>query len=120
MKPYEAARHVAADLQRRGMLSESRDLEATIQAGSVRREVGEAVAAEILHVPAQTIRNWVRRGMLPGRFDENDDLQIPAQTLEPALELDRAMPCCPASVEEISIDQILDAIDAYRAEQSAK
>jgi len=66
----EALDAVAERLDARGLVEESRTLRALLaQLQRTPREVPASTAAEILHVTPQTVRNWVRSGILPGRRD---------------------------------------------------
>jgi hypothetical protein len=85
-----------------------------------RQEVRASVAARVLHVTSQTIRNWVNRGRIPGRIDETGHVYVAVEALRPALELDAAMPYRPASEPTLDLDEVLDEIEAHRpSERSA-
>ncbi len=107
---------VAERLERQGLAAESEILRSIIHAGEERREVRASVAAGILHVTSQTIRNWVKQGRLAGRIDETGHVLVRVESLEPAIELDQAMPAEPESAPQVSVDEILSEIEAHRAE----
>lgn len=110
---------LAQRLEDQGLVAESKTLRDIVRVSSGRQEVRAAVAAEILHVTPQTIRNWVKRGLLPGRIDETDHIFVDVDAIMPALEMDAVMPYQPASAPDISIDEINAEIIAHRAERHA-
>jgi hypothetical protein len=106
---------LARQLDRRGLVSESQTLRDVLRMGGERREVRASVAARILHVTSQTIRNWVKQGRIPGRVDETSHVFVSVEALRPALELDVAMPYLSSTEPPPTIDEILDEIEARRA-----
>src|SRR5512146_2349557 len=110
---------VAERLERQGLAAESEILRHIVRAGGDRREVRASVAAEILHVSSQTIRNWVKEGRLPGRIDQSGHILVRVKALEPAVELDRVMPHEPESAPDVSVDEVLREIEAHRAERGS-
>lgn len=109
--------HLIHRLRSQGLIAESEALRNILRAGSERDEVRAAVAAQILHVSPQTIRNWVKRRTLSGRIDETGHVYVAADALKPAIEMDAAIPYRSPSDPEITMDDILGEIDAHRAEQ---
>jgi hypothetical protein len=76
-------------------------------------------AAAVLHVTPQTIRNWVKRGVLSGRIDEASHVFVDAAALQPAIERDAALPYLPDSAPDFSIEEINAEIAAFRTEPRA-
>jgi hypothetical protein len=105
---------LARQLELRGLVSESQNLRDILRIGSERREVRASVAARILHVTSQTIRNWVKQGRIPGRIDDTSHVFVSVEALQPALELDAAMPHQPPSEPEVAVDDVLDEIEEHR------
>jgi transposase-like protein len=107
---------VAERLERQGLLAESQTLRSIVRTSGDRREVRASVAARILHVTPQTVRNWVKRGRLAGRVDGTGHVLVAAEAIRPAIELDAAMPLEPESSPDVSVDEILAEIEAHRVE----
>ena len=110
-------RQVAHILEQRGLPEESAALWEVLAAGR-RDEVRASTAARILHVTPQTVRNWVRRGTLDGRIDPTGHVYVQASSLAPAVEMDAAMPRRSAADPEITDDEIVAEVAAYRADCS--
>ena len=106
---------LARRLERRGLVPESQTLRDILRLGGERREVRASVAARILHVTSQTIRNWVKQGRIPGRIDDTSHVFVMVEALQPALELDAAMPHQPLSEPEVAVDDVLVEIEAHRS-----
>jgi hypothetical protein len=110
-------RGLAERLEERGLVAESKTLRSILQAEAGRHEVRASVAAEILHVTPQTIRNWVKRGLLSGRIDETSHVFVDATALQPAIEMDAALSYLPDAAPDHSIEEINAEIAAVRAER---
>lgn len=83
-------------------------------------EVPASKAAEILIVTPQTIRNWVRAGILPGRRDSTGHYFVPLDVLEPAIQMKQLMPDVPdGTYSDEEIDAAIDAVRARRSHQEA-
>jgi helix-turn-helix protein len=107
---------VAERLEARGLKDEGRMLrEVLAQVQSTPREVPASTAAEILRVTPQTVRNWVRGGILPGRQDRTGHFHVSLDALEPTIRLNRLMPNVPEELATISDDEIDAEIQAVRA-----
>ena len=109
-------RHLAEQLEARGLRQESQALGALLGELDVVPEwVGTAEAAEILLVTQQTVRNWVRAGVLPGRRDPTGHVHVARDALLPALRQRDASPTRAAVA--ISDDEVDVEIAAFRAER---
>jgi hypothetical protein len=111
---------LAQRLESQGLVAESETLRAILSVGSSRREVRAAVAAEILQVTPQTIRNWVKRGIIPGRIDDTGHVFVYGEALRPAIDIHAATPYLPSDAPHLSIDAINAEIEAHRAERRAR
>ncbi len=119
-KELRSIEELARRLETQGLVAESQTLRDILRVGGERREVRASVAARVLHVTSQTIRNWVSRGRIAGRVDETGHVYVAVEALRPALELDAAMPYRSASEPEVDLDEVLDEIEAHRrSERSA-
>src|SRR4051812_14835704 len=116
-REMDTLRQVARNLEQRGLSRECAALWEVLAAGGRRDEVWASTAARILHVTPQTVRNWVKRGTLDGRFDSTRHVYVRATSLAPAIEMDAAMPGRAATEPEITDAEILAEIVAYRAER---
>jgi DNA-binding transcriptional ArsR family regulator len=107
---------VAERLDARGLREESetiRQILAQLEQGP--REVPASEAAEILEVTSQTIRNWIRAGILPGRQDQTGHFFVALDALEPAIRLRAAMPrTLPFTITEDEIDAEIEAVRSAR------
>jgi hypothetical protein len=121
----ESLHAVAERLDSRGLADESRvlreildqlelDMLAQLERGP--SEVSASIAARILEVTPQTIRNWVRSGILAGRQNRTGRFYVSFDALEPALRMREILPDQPAGT--ISDDEI-DAARVERREQNA-
>jgi hypothetical protein len=114
----EALAAMAERLETRGLEDESRALrEILAQINSGAHEVSESTAAEVLHVPPDIVRNWVRAGILAGREDETGRLYVPLEVLEPTIRLSLAMPDVSEQLAAMTDDEINAEIEAVRAER---
>lgn len=77
-----------------------------------------STAAEILRVTPQIIGNWVRGGILPGRWDRSGDCYVSLDALEPAIRMRQAWPDPPA--RQFTDEEIDAEIEAVRAERRAR
>ncbi|MBI4319900.1 MAG: hypothetical protein HY675_15530 [Chloroflexi bacterium] len=118
-REIQSIHRLAQQMEKQGMVAESTTLRNILRVGSERGEVRASVAAQILHVTPQTVRNWVRRGLLHGRIDDTGHIYVATEELRSAIEMDAAMPYRPASAPDISTEDILAEIAAERAEQHA-
>lgn len=112
----EALSAIAERLDATGLAAESRavrDILAQVQ--RTPREVPASTAAEILRVTPQTVRNWVRSGILPGRRDRTGHFLVSLDALEPTIRLNQLMPNVSEELAAISDDEIDDEIQAVRA-----
>jgi hypothetical protein len=113
---------VAARLDAKGLADESRRVRAVLaQLEQVPREVPASAAAAILAVTPQTVRNWVRGGLLPGRRDRTGHFYVPVDALEPAIRLREVLPdrqVGPITDEEI--DAQIAAVRRERRERQAR
>lgn len=81
------------------------------------REIGEA---RILGVTPQTVRNWVRGGVLPGRRDQTGHFYVHAKALTHALEMQAAFATAPrVEITGAEIDAEIEAVRAERRERTA-
>lgn len=110
---------MAERLAARGLEDESRTLrEVLAQMQRAPHEIPATAAAGILAVTPQTIRNWVRGGILPGRRDRTGHFYVSLDALEPALRLRQVSPDAPAST--IPDEEIDAEIETVRAERRAR
>jgi hypothetical protein len=112
---------LARRLDAHGLDDESQALRAL--ADSVRRskrDVPASVAAAILHVTPQTVRNWVRSGILAGRQDPTGHFLVAVDSLEPTIALDLAHPDVPDELANVSDEEINAEVDAVRAARRAR
>lgn len=106
---------VARRLDASGLVDESRALrEVLAELQQAPREVPASTAAEILHVTPQTVRNWVRAGILPGRRDRTGHFQVSLDALEPTIRLNQLMPNVSDELAAISDDEIDAEIQAVK------
>jgi hypothetical protein len=114
----EALADVAARLDAKGLADESRRVRAVLaQLTQAPREVPASAAAEILAVTPQTVRNWVRSGVLPGRRDRTGHFSVPVEALAPAIGLREVLPDQPAGPVT---DEEIDAMRVERKERQAR
>jgi DNA-binding transcriptional regulator YiaG len=116
-RELNAIRKLAERLEKKGLATEGRQLRSIISPDSERTEVKASEAAAILRVTPQTVRNWVRSGLLNGRVDPTGHILVPVAALRPAIEMDAAMPHRSRSEGKITDDEILEEIAAHRAER---
>ena len=112
---------VASRLEATGLSEESRlirDVLSSVQAHDA--EYSAAEAAEILGVTPQTIRNWVRGGIIPGRQDLTRHFFVPKQALEGALALLSALPEHPLEISDAEVDAEIEAVRAERRTRSTQ
>lgn len=115
----ETIASVAERLESKGLAEESHALRSLVaELESEPQEISPSSAAQILYVTPQTVRNWVRAGVLPGRQDQNGRFYIPVKALTHAIEMRAAFALAPDVV--ISDDEIDAEIEAYRAERRAQ
>jgi hypothetical protein len=107
---------VAERLDAKGLTDESQILRQVLaELQRAPREVPASTAAEILEVTPQTIRNWVRGGILPGRRDRTGHVYVPLDALESSLRLRQVLPDRPAgTVTDEEIDAEIEAVRAER------
>src|SRR5262249_4012954 len=118
-KQIEALDGVAARLDAQGLADEGRIVrEVLAQLERAPRELSAAEAARILAVTPQTVRNWVRGGILPGHRDRTGHFHVELAALEPALRMRQVLPDAPAG--PITDEEIDAEIDAVRAERRAR
>jgi hypothetical protein len=112
---------VAERLDAQGLRDESRMLrEVLVQLERTPREVPASTAAEILEVTPQTVRNWVRGGILPGRRDRTGHFYASLEVLGPALRLRQVLPDAPAgTVTDEEVDAEIESVRAARRARAA-
>jgi hypothetical protein len=112
-------RSLAERLAATGLEEECAELRGVLAtADNPRQHVGASEAAEILGVTAQTVRNWVRGGILPGGCDVTGHFFVEAAALEHAIRIAAALP---DDVGPPIPDELIDAeIAAVRAERRAR
>ena len=71
-------------------------------------------AAAILGVTPQTVRNWVKRGTVPGEVDATGHILVEARALQNAVDLSAALPDWDG--EPVGEDIINAEIEAIRSE----
>ncbi|MGH2354915.1 MAG: helix-turn-helix domain-containing protein [Chloroflexota bacterium] len=115
----KALADVAARLDAKGLADESRRLRTVLaQLERAPREVPASAAAEILAVTPQTVRNWVRGGLLPGRRDRTGHFYVAVDALEPAIRLREVLPDQPVGgIMDEEIDAEIDAVRRERRER---
>jgi hypothetical protein len=107
---------VAERLEAQGLREESDVLHAFLaEIDGQSARVGTAEAAGILAVTQQTIRNWVRAGILAGDRDATGRIYVSREALAPAMRMRRAMP--DVAEETVSDEEIDAEIAAVRAER---
>ena len=118
----EALADVVARLDAKGLADESRRVRAVLaQLDHAPRELPAAAAAEILAVTAQTVRNWVRGGLLPGHRDRTGHFYVPVDALEPAIRLRAVLPDQPAGeITDEEIDAEIEGVRRERRERRAR
>lgn len=117
----EALRAVTERLDARGLEDESRMLrEVLAQLQRPQRDVPASTAAGILDVTPETIRTWVRRGILSGRWDRAGRCSVSLDALEPTLRMRGILPDTPAgTITDEEIDAEIDAVRAARRARAA-
>ena len=109
---------LVARLEHQGILDEAQALRDIAQAvANGQREVPASFAAQLLHVTPQTIRNWVRAGILAGSQDQTGHFHVQLDELEPTVQLDHATPDVSAEFGDITDAEIAAEIAAVRAER---
>lgn len=111
---------LAQRMESRGMAVESETLRNIIRVSSKRREVKASVAAAVFDVSSQTIRNWVKAGMLAGRIDDTGHVLVSVDALRSVIEMDAAMAYQPSAARDFSLDEVQEIVDAVRAERRTK
>jgi hypothetical protein len=109
---------VAERLDARGLDDESRVLRDVLaRLERPPREVRASTAASILAVTPQTVRNWVRGGILPGRRNRTGHFYVRLDALEPSLAMRRVLPDEPAGPVA---DEEIEAARAERRSRRAR
>lgn len=116
----ETITSVAEQLEGKGLVEESRALRALVaEFASGPQEVAASTAARILEVTPQTIRNWVRGGILPGRKDRTGHFYVQATALTHALEVHAVLATAPSvEIAGAEIDAEIAAVRAERRERT--
>jgi hypothetical protein len=116
----QALSTVAARLDAKGLDEESKLLRAIlVQLEATPAEVSASMAAEILQVTAQTVRNWVRAGIIPGRTDQTGHFLVSLDALKATIRLNQLMPDVSKELAAISDEEIDREIQAVRAARRA-
>lgn len=117
----ETIASVAKRIASKGLVEESRALQTLVaEFESEPQEISPSVAAQILYVTPQTVRNWVRAGVLPGRQGRNGRFSIPVRALSHAIEMRAVLPDVPAgTVSDEEIDAAIEEVRAERRRQAA-
>lgn len=119
-RELNSIRRLAERLEKKGLAAEGRRLRSIISPEGEKNELKASEAAAILHVTPQTVRNWVRSGLLNGRVDHTGHILVPVAALRSAIEMEAAMPYRSISEGEITDDEILAEIAAYRSERRGR
>ena len=107
---------VVARLEAWGLEDESQVLrEVLAQFPPTTSGMSVSVAAEILRLTPQNVRDWVRAGLLSGQEDRAGSIQVDLEALEPTIRLNRLMPNVTEALAAISDDDIAAEIEAVRA-----
>ena len=107
---------LAERLESRGMARESETLRSILRVAGERSEVRASVAAEIFGVTPQTIRNWVKAGVIAGRIDDTGHVFVSVEALKAVFEMEAATPQRPSSAPELTMDEIQEMVDEVRTE----
>jgi hypothetical protein len=107
---------VAERLEKQGLREESSILQAFLEEiGGQSAAVSTAEAAEILYVTQQTVRNWVRAGILAGGRDPTGHFYVSQDALVSAIRMRRAMPDIgDSAISDEAIDAEIAAVRANR------
>jgi hypothetical protein len=116
-REFQVLEDLASRLDERGMTQEGRALREVLRNGQRHPGVRLPVAATILRMPPETVRNWVTRRLIGGQVDEKGDVFVDLDALEPVLELDAALPYADEAAPDLSDEEILAEIVAERAER---
>jgi DNA-binding transcriptional regulator YiaG len=116
-RELNAIRKLAERLEKKGLAAEGRKLRSIISPDRERIELKASEAAAILRVTPQTVRNWVRSGLLSGRVDRTGHILVQVAALRPAIDMEAAMPYRSRSEGKITDDEILEEIAAHRSER---
>lgn len=112
---------LATRLKVKGLEEESQWLAQVLddlRAGS--DSIPASMAAEILAVTPQTVRNWVRAGIIDGHTDDTGHFYVNAGQLESAIRIRRALPRpSPRSVAETEIDAEIAAVRSTKRREAA-
>ncbi len=110
----DALSAVLERLDARGLAEESRAWRDVVtQLKAKPQGVPASAAAGVLRVTPQTVRNWIRAGILDGHRDGSGHFFVHVDTIERAIRLTQLMPDVPAGA--YTDQEIDDAIDAVRA-----
>ena len=109
-------REIAARLDQHGVHSEGRAILDVVETIThAKRGVSTGSAARMLGVTPQTIRNWVRGGVLAGWYDNTGHVLVARDALEPAIAMRSALPM--TDVPIVADEEIDAEIAAMRAER---
>jgi len=113
---------LARRLDAHGLKEESRTLrEVLAEIENSPRELSASAAARILEVTPQTVRNWVRGAVLPGRKDRTGHFHVGLDSLTAALELRRVLPGGrPGALTEDEIDAEIEGVRTERRARAAR
>ena len=112
---------LATRLDYKGLGEESRRLKDLLgRLASEPDAVPASTAAAILAVTPQTVRNWVRVGILSGYRDNTGHFYARLMDLEPAIRMRRAQqPPPPRRITQADIDAEIAAVRATRRGRAA-
>jgi hypothetical protein len=116
-RELRSVQRLASSLESRGMSAEAEMLRAILRVAGERAEVKASVAAEVFRVSPQTIRNWVKSGVVAGRIDSTGHVFVSLDAVKSAFEMEAAMPYQPESTPELTMDEIQAMVDEVRAQK---
>jgi len=119
-RELQSIEQLAQRLESQGLARESEALRNILRLGSERREVKASVAAVVLQVSSQTIRNWVKAGLLTGRIDDTGHVFVSVDALKSVVEMDTVMPYQPSGAPDFTMDEIQEVIEADRSKRRAE
>jgi hypothetical protein len=114
-----ALREVAVRLDEQGLHAESGTILSVVEAVTRARGVSTGDAARVLGVTQQTVRNWVRAGVLAGWCDATGHFLVAPDALGPARAMRSALAEADRpQVSDVDIDAEIAAVRAERRQRS--